>query len=112
MSRIPTARAFDGSEVSPRVSTAPLRQSRLYRTKREPRRRRHVTLDLHELPDCNGESANRKTEYDERDAGAHPSKKRALIRKVIGDAIGVFACWGRVDVGCWSRHTSSERRGG
>jgi hypothetical protein len=67
-----------------------------------------VTLNLHELPDGNGESANGKTEYDERDPGAHPSKKGALIGKVIGDAFGVFAGCGRVVVGYGSRHESSE----
>ena len=54
---------------------------------RKPRCLECTALQLHELADGNGETANRETEYDDRHARAHPRKKGALVRKVIAGAV-------------------------
>jgi hypothetical protein len=46
-----------------------------------------VAFQLHELTDGNGEAANRKTEYDDGYAGAHPGEKGALVCEVIAGAV-------------------------
>ena len=66
-----------------------------------------MTLNLQELPDGNGEAPDGKTEDDNRDAGAHPSKEGALIREMVASAIGILAGYHPMVIGRWLRHTSS-----
>src|SRR5580658_11278591 len=63
--------------------------SRYDRRRAKPNRKpggRHnmpLALQLHPLPYGDGKTANRKTKYDDGDASAHPSEKRALVREMI-----------------------------
>jgi hypothetical protein len=50
---------------------------------------RALPFDLDPLPDCDCKTANRKTKHDDGNAGAHPSKKRALIGEMIASDVGV-----------------------
>src|SRR5580692_1344359 len=42
-----------------------------------------LALQLHPLPDGDGKTANRKAKYDDGNASADPSEKRALVREMI-----------------------------
>ena len=67
-----------------------------------------MALKSQELPDGNGETANRKAEHHDGYAGAHPREKGALVCKVITRAIYVLSGRRSNIATRWFRHESTR----
>jgi hypothetical protein len=70
-----------------------------------------MTLQLHKLADGDGETSDRKTEYDDGNAGAHPSEKGPLVREVIASPVRAMVSFRPVFANRSFRHIPSRHHG-